>query len=308
VPSEHFADDLISRLRRLGHPLCLGLDPHLDRIPPPFRSGGMQAEDPATAPAVAAFLEAVLERAAPRIAVVKPQIAFFEQLGWRGLRVLADVLQKARDAGLLVILDAKRGDIGSTAAGYARSLLGADAPFPADALTINPWLGLDSLEPFLSRAESTGTGLFALVKTSNPGAADLQDLELAAGGSAGKKVYEHLAGLLAPKTEELRGLRTGWSSLGVVVGATKPEEAQRVRELLPRSLFLVPGHGAQGASAKDALRGFVAGPGGRLEGGVVNSSRAILFPPTHGDSAAAWESAFDGVLERATSELGEAVT
>ncbi len=298
----HFADRLISRVRELGHPLCLGLDPHLAMIPSLFQRGDMAVTSEETSQAVGDFLTAILERAEGRVAVVKPQIAFFEQLGWRGLEVLEKVVDHARALGFLVLLDAKRGDIGSTADAYARAYLEPGSPTAVDAITINPYLGLDSLEPFVARAEAHGHGLFVLVKTSNPGSGDLQNLDV-----AGAKVFGVVASAMAPISRRLVGKQTGWSSLGVVVGATYPGEAQAVRERLPNALFLVPGYGAQGGSAGAAVRGFVPGPRG-LEGGVVNSSRGILFPQG-GDvsEAAVWERAIDSALDRAIGELAEAV-
>ncbi len=299
----HFADRLILRLRRLGHPLCVGLDPHLDRIPALFRQGSMDPRDERTAAAVEGFLGAVLARLSGRVAIIKPQIAFFERLGWRGVRTLEAVVGRARELGLSVLLDAKRGDIGSTAAGYAEAYLGAEAALAADAMTVNPYLGRDTLSPFVERARDHGRGLFVLVKTSNPGSGDFQDRTLAAGGP----LYEAVAGSLAATAGELRGPATGWSSLGVVVGATWPGEGERVRRLLPHSLFLVPGYGAQGGSAAAAVRGFVPGPDGRLEGGVVNSSRGILFPAGgEATDARGWERAIDGALDRAIDELAAA--
>jgi len=299
-----FADLLVERVRELGHPLCAGLDPHLERIPEPFRQGSMRPGDPRTADAVEAFLGAFADRLEGRVAVAKPQVAFFEQLGWRGLRALERVVARLRQRGIRVLLDAKRGDIGSTAEGYARAWLRAEGPAePCDALTVHPWMGRDGLDPFLAAAREEGRGVFVLVKTSNAGSRDLQDRE-----TEGRPLYACLAELLAADCEALRGPRTGWSSLGVVVGATFPGPAERVREALPRALFLVPGYGAQGAGAAEALRGFVAGPKGR-EGGVVNASRSLLFPEgaEGAQGAAAWERAVDAALERATGELGDAV-
>lgn len=304
-PPKHFADRLIGRCRALGHPLCVGLDPHLDRIPELFRRGSMEAEDPRAAEAVESMLAAVIDRVADRVAVVKPQIAFFEQLGPAGVVVLARLVARARAAGLPVLLDAKRGDIGSTATAYARAYLGEGAAMPCDAITLNPYLGLDSLRPFIDRAEGEGCGLFVLVKTSNPGSGDFQDRPLE---GAGESLHRTVARALADDCERLRGPETGWSSLGVVVGATWPGESEGVRERLPTSLFLVPGYGAQGGSAADAVRGFVRGPDGRLEGGVVNSSRGILFPADgQATDAAGWERAIDRAVDRAIDELGEAV-
>jgi len=298
-----FADRLIERVRDLGHPLCVGLDPHLAPIPPLFRRGSMAPRDPETAEAVEAFLAAVLERIAGRVAIVKPQIAFFEQLGWRGIRVLESLCARAREAGLLVLLDAKRGDIGSTAEGYATAYLAREAVMPVDAITLSPYLGFDTLEPFRRVASAEGRGLFVLVKTSNPGSRDLQDRDV-----GGEPLFGRVADGLIRMERDLRGATTGWSSLGVVCGATWPEQARRVREALPHTLFLVPGYGAQGGSAAAAVQGFVPGPKG-LEGGIVNSSRGILFPEAGREATAAdaWEAALDAALDQAIDELGRAV-
>ena len=300
---QHFGDALIERMRALGNPLCVGLDPYLDRIPPLFRDGDMSPGNPLTAPAVETFLKAVLDRAEGKTAVVKPQIAFFERMGWRGIRALEEVCSHARKRGMLVLLDAKRGDIGSTADAYAGAYLTDDAPLPADALTLSPYLGMDTLEPFFTTAKAQGRGLFILVKTSNPGSGDFQDLKI-----GNRSLAETVANTLNSQAEALTGGKTGWSSLGVVVGATYPGEAERIRQIMPRTLFLVPGYGAQGGSAAAAVNGFVKGPNG-LEGGIVSSSRGILFP-AGGDTASAadWEKAIDAAIDQAATELGEAVS
>lgn len=298
-----FADRLIGRTRALGHPLCVGLDPHLDPIPPLFAKGTMVADDASTADAVEEFLAAVIDRVSGRVAIVKPQIAFFEQLGWRGMRVLDRLCARAHAADLMVLLDAKRGDIGSTAEGYANAYLAPDAAMPVDAMTINPYLGFDTIEPFARVAGDAGRGIFVLVKTSNPGSGDLQDRDV-----EGEPLFGRVADGLARIEGALLGAETGWSSLGVVCGATWPDQARRVREALPRALFLVPGYGAQGGSAAAAVQGFAPGPSGR-EGGIVNSSRGILFPAdAKGTSdARTWEAAIDAALDRAIDELGNAV-
>jgi orotidine-5'-phosphate decarboxylase len=168
---------------------------------------------------------------------------------------------------------------------------------------VNPWLGLDALEPFVKTAESAHAGLFVLTRTSNPGGRDFQELA----PEGGEPVYHHVARALQPHAKRLAG-ETGWSGLGLVVGATTPEEARRVRDAAPTALFLVPGYGAQGASAQDAVASFVAGPDGRREGGIVNTARGLHFPEAaHGGDVRAWERAVDAALERATAELGEAV-
>lgn len=299
--NEPFADRLIRRVRTLGHPLCVGIDPHLELLPRVFRRGAMAPGDLATARAVESFCLALVARVAGKVAAVKPQSACFERLGSHGFAVLARVMEEARRAGLLVILDAKRSDMGSSAAAYASAFLAPDAPMRADALTVAPYLGIDALQPYFAAAHAGGAGVFVLLRTSNPGAVDLQDLPVKE-----RPLYEHLADLLQPLALRLRGPQTEWSGLGVVVGATWPEESRRVRSLLPGSLFLVPGYGAQGGSAADAVAGFVRGPTGILEGGVVSSSRAIGFPDGADDGrAATWERALDAALSSAIRELVE---
>lgn len=302
-PKTNFADRLIERTRALGHPLCVGLDPHLARIPTFFRRGSMAPGEEQTALAVEEFLGAVIDRIAGRVAIIKPQIAFFEQLGWRGLRVLDGLCRRAREADLMVLLDAKRGDIGSTAEGYAGAYLAADAAMPVDAMTLNPYLGFDTLLPFGRVASEAGRGIFVLVKTSNPGSGDLQDRDV-----EGEPLFERVADGLVRMQDDLLGPKTGWSSLGVVCGATSPDPARRIRDALPKALFLVPGYGAQGATASAAVESFVPGPNGR-EGGIVNSSRAVLFPESAGAvrEVSEWESALDAALGKAVDELATAI-
>jgi len=297
----HFGDRYLEAARRLKNPLCVGLDPHLERIPKEF---GVRLDAPASessADGVQACLEIVIDECAGKVPVIKPQIAFFEQLGWRGVRALERLVARARAHGLLVILDAKRGDLASTAQAYAQSYAYPHSPCRADAITLNPYLGLDSLQPFVEAARAQGTGMFVLARTSNAGASDFQSQLI-----DGVPLYEHVARALAPVAESLRG-QSGWSSLGVVAGATYPSEAARLRKALPRSLFLVPGYGAQGAPVQDALAAFVPGPSG-LEGGMVSSSRGILFGsgPQLGSSAE-WRSGLVARLEAARRELSDAV-
>lgn len=299
--SEHFADAVVTRVRALGHPLCVGLDPHLAQLPASFRQGTMSVGDPRTVDAVASFLEVVIDRLAGRVAVIKPQAALFEQLGPAGMGLLQRLVRRAQAHGLLVLLDAKRGDIGSSAEGYARAYLDRPGPFAVDALTVHAYMGMDTLAPYVERCRA-GRGIFVLVKTSNSGSGDIQDLTV----PGNIPVYAHLARRLAAHGAGLLGTTTGFSALGAVVGATYPEQARQLRAEMPLGLFLVPGYGAQGGSARDAVSGFVSGPNG-LEGGLVNSSRAILFPKVHGDSAKVWEDGFEQALREATEALGEAV-
>ena len=297
----HFGDRLINRIRNLENPLCVGLDPFLDKIPSLFRHGSMTPHDERTVPAVCAFLSAVLERIGDKVAIVKPQAALFERLGWRGMQLLDKVIRQASNLGLLVLMDAKRGDIGSTATAYAGAFLTEDAPFRSDALTISPFLGRDTLTPYLDAARETGAGVFVLVKTSNPGSGDYQDLAV-----GNRTLSETIAHSLKDLAQAHVGPETGWSSLGVVVGATYPKQADELRKILPKSIFLIPGYGAQGGDADDAFRAFVAGPRG-LEGGIINSSRGILFPKNcETTDAASWEASFDSGLTATIDSLAEA--
>jgi orotidine-5'-phosphate decarboxylase len=260
-----FAARLTDSIRARNSVLCAGIDPHMDRIPSLF-----QQKDKASAVRDWAFeLIPLLAGSAP---VIKPQAAMFEQLGVRGMQILADLSQAAMAEGLMVIMDAKRGDIGSTAKAYAEGWLGHDAGFPSDALTINPYLGRDSLDPFVAKARQSDSGLFALLRTSNPGSQEVQMIPSA----DNRPVFHHVADMIRPFMETLTD-SSGFSSFGVVVGATWPDESVALRRMLPECLFLIPGYGAQGGSAADALAGLVKGPEG-WEGGLINSSRGLTMP------------------------------
>jgi len=232
----------------------LGLDPDPARLWP--GSGGD----------VTAHCRAVIDAAGPACVAVKPQVACFERLGADGWRALARTAEHARAAGLLVLADAKRGDIDISARRYAEAFLAPDG-LEADALTVSPYLGADSLAPFVDAARAAGAGLFVLVRTSNPGAADIQDLELAGGG----RVWERCAQLVDGLGEA--GPDSGLSEVGAVVGATAPEHLARARELMPRSVFLLPGIGAQGGRVEDLAPAFAPG----RAAGLVTSSRSIVF-------------------------------
>ncbi|MGE0045459.1 MAG: orotidine-5'-phosphate decarboxylase, partial [Hyphomonadaceae bacterium] len=236
-------------------------------------------------------------------AVVKPQLGFFEPYGEAGVALAQSLTSEAQAKGLLVLLDAKRGDIGSTAEGYARATLGRAPGFDADSVTVNPYLGLDSLEPFLAAAEAAHKGVAILVRTSNPGARDVQDIV-----ADGEPLWAHVAKMIAPQAARLQGA-SGWSGLMAVAGATWPAEARKLRALLPSSLFLVPGYGHQGAGAADALAGFVKGPHG-LEGGIVSSSRAVLYPQAAAQAGTleAWRAAVSTAMDRAKAELSSAAS
>lgn len=294
---DSFGTRLTTALHRTGTPLCMGIDPHAAMIPPLFGDAGT-AGSPDAIRAIGDFVMECLNAARGRVPAIKPQVAFFEAQGPQGVQILADLQRAAVDAGLLVIIDAKRGDIGSTSTAYAEAWIGHDAPFPSDALTVNPYLGIDTLDPFLQRADAQSAGLFVLVRTSNPGAGDLQDLNV-----DGVPVFTRLADRLAPLAAS-RTAECGWSSLGIVAGATWPEEAVKLRGQLPTSPFLVPGFGAQGGSAAAALASLKK-TNGIWEGGLINSTRGLIFPQSAAGatSMAAWRSCIDSAIEDSRATL-----
>ena len=267
----HFGNRLVTKIRSSKSFLCLGVDPHLDLIPKIF---DVNTKTSNIVGKVEKFCFSLLDAAVGLVPAIKPQIALFEQLGPDGMKLLSSLCKHAQSQNFLVIMDAKRGDIGSTSQAYANAYLGKDAPFPSDALTINPWLGIDSLEPFFKKASETSSGLFVLVHTSNKGSKDIQEMSL----STGIKCYEHLANILKPIVEKNKGT-LGLSSIGVVSGATFREESVALRKLLPNAPFLIPGYGTQGASAKDACAPLVQDTEhlNLLNFGLINASRSILF-------------------------------
>jgi len=269
---EHFGDRLFKKIRSTKSFLCLGIDPHLNMIPKIFNKERTSTNNIKT---VENFCFSLLDTAYELVPAIKPQIALFEQLGPDGMKLLSSLCKHAQSKGFLVIMDAKRGDIGSTSQAYANAYLGKNAPFPSDALTVNPWLGIDSLEPFFKKASETGSGLFILAHTSNKGSKDIQEMPL----TIGIKCYEHLANILKPIVEKHKGT-SGLSSIGIVSGATFKEEALALRKILPSAPFLIPGYGTQGASAEDACAPLI--PDTKqldLQNfGLINASRSISFP------------------------------
>jgi len=287
---ENFADRLTARTRELGHPLCVGLDPYLLQIPPRFH--GVSESDTALN-----FFSEFLSVAGDRIAIVKPQISLFERMGIPGLEVLQKLIEQAKALGLLVLLGAKRGDIGETARGYAEAYLSPNGFLDVDAVTVNPYMGLDAVEPFVELAQSNGKGVVVLVRNGNPGSDAFQLLE-----SNGQYLFEVVAESLVRFEERLMG-NAGWSSLAVTVSARSPEDSVRIRKKLPRSLFLVLGYGAQGGDATSSTAGLRRGKQG-FEGGVVNSSRGVLYPSEPGFNS--WESAIENALMKAIQGLKQA--
>ncbi len=254
VATLFFADRLAAEVERKHSQLVVGLDPLPDLLPVELRGD------------VARFCKGIVDAVAPHAVAVKPQLAFFEALGPAGMAAFDEVCRYARRAGLLVIADGKRGDIGSTARAYADAYLEGDPP-RADALTVNPWLGRESVEPYLAAARRSGGGVFVLVKTSNAGA-DVQDVTL----SDGRPMWQHVAQLVAEWGADLVG-EGGLSSVGAVVGATHPRAVGEARRLMPQAVLLLPGVGAQGATVAELARAFTSGPASAL----VNASRSVIY-------------------------------
>lgn len=288
-----FADRLAGAVERKRSQLCVGLDPLLDLLPVELRGDAHLGRE-AAADAIARFCCGVIDAVAPAAVAVKPQLAFFEALGADGMRAFEEVCDYGRSAGLLVIADGKRGDIGPTARAYAAAYLEPreGAPPLADALTVSPYLGRDSIEPFLAACRRDGAGAFCLVKTSNEGGSDVQDLT----ASDGQPVWLHVAHLVREWGEELVG-ECGLSSVGAVVGATHPRAIGEARRAMPQSIILLPGVGAQGATPADVARAFTSGPAS----GLVTASRSVIY--AFRASGADWRSAAGAEAARLKSEV-----
>ncbi|MGQ4808046.1 Orotidine 5'-phosphate decarboxylase [Candidatus Entotheonellaceae bacterium PAL068K] len=278
APVEHFADRLWAAVARTGAPVVVGLDPRLDDIPASILRSCRQrygATPRAAAEALWCFNRGLIDAVHDLVPAVKPQLAFYERYGVGGMEAFARTVRYAQDAGLLVIADAKRNDIGSTAEAYADAFLGTatafgqtvSGDFAVDALTVNAYLGSDGIRPFAVRARRSGKGLFVLIKTSNASSAELQDLPV-----DGRPLYEHVGALVAALGADHHGA-CGYAAVGAVVGATYPEQGKRLRTLMPHTLFLVPGYGAQGATATDVVGCFDA----QGQGALVNAARSIIF-------------------------------
>lgn len=291
----HFADRLAATVRAKGNAVCAGLDPRWESLPLELRRRHGDDTLEAVAGAFEEFCSRVLDVVAPLVPVVKPQMAFFEMCGPRGFVALQRLLRKARDRGLLTILDGKRNDIASTAAAYAEAAFLSRRPvWDADAVTVNAYLGRDAVEPFLETARREGRGVYVLVRTSNPGAGKFQDLDC-----GGRQLYWRVAEAVRGWAAENVGV-CGFGDVGAVVGATYPAELAALRSALPEVTFLVPGFGAQGAGAADVAAAF------RQDGlgAVVNSSRGILFP--FDPVAADWESAVEAATKATIAALAAA--
>jgi orotidine-5'-phosphate decarboxylase len=262
----HFADALTARINATS-PVCVGLDPMLSKLPE-----GIEKD----ADGVLQFSRAIIDAVSNIAAAVKPQMAYYEVLGWEGMKVFWQTCAYAKQKGLIVIADGKRGDIGSTCEAYAEAYLFADSPI--DALTVNPYLGSDGIKPFMEQAEKNDKGLYVLVKTSNESSGELQDLPV-----GDEVVHEHMAQLTESWGMHHIGLETNLSFVGAVVGATYPEELKYLRTIMPHIPFLIPGYGAQGGTAADVKHGFLADG----TGAIVNASRSIIFASKKKDFAEA---------------------
>jgi orotidine-5'-phosphate decarboxylase len=294
----HFGDDLAAAVKRVGNPAVVGLDPRWEQLPEGFRrdAGNSYA---AMADAYARFCSGISDVVAPLVPAVKVQAAFFEELGPAGMAALAEVVAHTQEQGLLVILDGKRSDIGSTALAYARGYLGRGASaWGVDALTVNPYLGSDGLQPFFDIAGERGAGVFVLVKTSNPGGRLIQDGKL-----DGMTLYKRIGAAVEEVAKECIGA-SGYGYVGAVVGATYPTQLAELRCQMPHTWFLVPGYGSQGGTAADVAAAFDANG----LGAIINNSRGIIFAherPEYAErfGSARWQEAVEAATRQMIAEL-----
>jgi len=273
----HFGDQLSHRIHQLSNPTVVGLDPRLKDIPSYIKDEAIKRHGKtleAVAESILSFNKGIIDAVCHVVAIVKPQIAFYEQYGHAGLKAYEETVAYAHSKGLLVLGDVKRSDIGSTAEAYATGHLGTVDVFGeqlptinTDAVTVNPYLGSDCIQPFLKVCKEQGKGIFVLVRTSNESADEIQGLP-----TGDSLVDEQVATLVEGWGRDLIG-ESGYSSVGAVVGATYPEEAKNLRQLMPHQIILVPGYGAQGGTAADVKPCFHANG----TGAIVNSSRGIIF-------------------------------
>jgi orotidine-5'-phosphate decarboxylase len=288
-----FAERLADAVREKRTPVLVGLDPRFEQLPRALQVAHGDRDWPEKAKAYVAFCREVIDVVAPLVPAVKPQAAFFEQLGPAGSAALADVIHHARDRGLLVIVDGKRNDIGTTATAYAEGYLGEKSVWGADALTVNPYMGDDSLQPFIEVARTNGAGVFVLVKTSNPGSALFQDLMC-----DGEPIYRRVARHVAVLAAQDRGT-SDFGLTGAVVGATYPDQLAELREIMPHSWLLIPGYGSQGGTAQDVAEGFRADG----MGAIVNNSRGIIFAYQHSEFRSFGEQRWQQAIEAATRRM-----
>lgn len=299
VEAVHFADRLVAAVRRVGNPVLVGIDPRPEDLPVGFLDR-FPNDRAGVAEALRVFGNNVVDVVAGKVAAVKFQSAYYEAYGPEGVQALHTTSHHARESGLIVIIDGKRNDIGSTAEAYARAYLGkvpvADAFVPswdADALTVNPYLGVDGISPFVKVASREDKGLFVLVRTSNASAIEFQDLV-----ANGKPVYRHVADRLTGWASPHRGA-SGYSLVGAVVGATYPAQLAELRACMPGVLFLVPGYGTQGARSVDVAPAFEEDG----QGAIVNNSRGLCFAYNRAALKEKYASRWEGAIEEALEEM-----
>jgi orotidine-5'-phosphate decarboxylase len=311
---ESYCERLHNAVRKKQTVALVGLDPRFDQLPAEIISSaenrGISNREEIKALAFEEFCFRLIDVVAPLVPAVKPQAAFFEECGPAGMQTLSRVIRRARDAGLIVICDAKRGDIGSTAEAYARGYLAGDdpaaAPWAADALTVNPYLGRDTLEPFVKVAAERGAGIYVLVRTSNPGAGTFQDRESPSNsGEQARPLYRHVASVVEELAVETAG-GENFGCVGAVVGATYPRELTELREAMPHAPFLVPGYGSQGATAAAVAAAF--SPDGL--GALINNSRGINFaylkqPYADQFGPKNWEQATEAATQQMIADLAQ---
>ena len=274
----NISDKLLNLIEQKHNPCIIGLDPVIDQIPACIKRKKKDYDSPfeAVRHTIIEFNRLIIDAVKDIVPAVKPQMAFYEQYGSQGVKAFEETVIYAKEKGLIVIEDAKRNDIASTAKAYADGHLGKvslidgtiSSSLDVDFVTVTPYLGSDGIKPFIEVCKESGKGIFILVKTSNPSSGELQNRIIAGDGA----VYEVIARYVAEAGIELMGEK-GYSSLGAVVGATYPQEAKKLREIMPRNIFLVPGYGAQGGRAEDVIPCF----NDDGYGAIISSSRGIIF-------------------------------
>lgn len=256
-------DKLVEKIKEKKNPCIVGIDPEWNKIPDCYKKADLPEPE-----VIFRWAKDIIDCAADIVAAIKPQIAFFEVYGAEGMKVFQKIVAYAHEKGLVVIEDSKRNDIGNTAKAYANAHLSKEGVINADFMTVSPFLGTDSIQPFLDVAEKNEKGVFVLVKTSNPSSVEISEAK----NENGEKISDWLAGYISSVGQNYLG-KSGYSAVGAVVGATFPEEAKRLRKIMHNHYFLVPGFGAQGGSAKDIISCF----NDDGLGAVVSSSRQILY-------------------------------
>jgi len=267
---KNFADKLLGAVEKMENPSCIGLDPRIEDIPDFIKKENERKYGnirEAVTRSLFDFNKMIIDATSDVVPVFKVQIAFYEKYGSEGIKAFEDTINYLKKKGKIVIEDAKRNDIGPTAEAYALGHLSREG-FDVDAVTVNPYLGIDGVKPFIEAAKKNGKGIFVLVKTSNPSSGDFQDRIL----ESGERLYEVVGKLVQKWGEGTEGER-GYGIVGAVVGATYPEQAKVLRELMPESIILVPGYGAQGGKAEDVIFNFNKDG----QGAIVNNSRGIIF-------------------------------